>query len=93
MVYQLNRFAAGTCIPDLTVLLDIDVDLALQRLQGRKAQKDRIERESTEFFRRVREKYLHLAGEESRFFTIDATLPMETIAEKICTHVQKRFAL
>jgi dTMP kinase len=94
IVYQLNRFAVGTCVPDLTILLDIDVDHSLQRLWQRNAQKDRIERESTEFFRRVREKYLQLAKEESaRFFTINATLPKETIAEKICTHVQKYFAL
>ncbi|MDR1590860.1 MAG: dTMP kinase [Puniceicoccales bacterium] len=93
IIHQLNRFTVGICIPDLTVLLDIDVDIALQRLQERKAQKDRIERESTDFFKCVREKYLQLAKEESRFFTIDATLPLETITEKICTHVQKRFAL
>jgi dTMP kinase len=93
IVHQLNHFAAGSCIPDLTILLDIDVGLALQRLQQRKVQKDRIENESTEFFKHVREKYLRLAEKESRFFTVDATLPMETIAEKICTHVQKRFAL
>ncbi|MDR2371590.1 MAG: dTMP kinase [Puniceicoccales bacterium] len=92
IVQQLNRFTAGICVPDLTILLDIDVDLALQRLQGRK--KDRIEGESTEFFRRVREKYLQLAEEEpTRFLIIDATLPPETIAEKICTRVQKCFAL
>jgi dTMP kinase len=94
IVQQLNHFAAGICIPDLTILLDIDVDLALQRLRMRKVQKDRIEQESAEFFRRVREKYLQLTAEEPmRFLTIDATLPLETIAEKICTHVQKRFAL
>jgi thymidylate kinase len=77
----------------LTILLDIDVDLALQRLRERKVKKDRIERESAEFFKRVREKYLQLDQEESRFFTIDAALPLEMIAEKICAHVQKCFAL
>ncbi|MDR0418043.1 MAG: dTMP kinase [Puniceicoccales bacterium] len=93
IVCQLNHFAAGSCVPDLTILLDIDVDLALQRLQQRKIQKDRIENESIEFFKHVRERYLRLAKEESRFFTVDATLPVETITEKICTHVQKRFDL
>ncbi|MDR2200772.1 MAG: dTMP kinase [Puniceicoccales bacterium] len=94
MVQRLNLFVAGKCIPDFTILLDIDVDLALGRLQGRKKQRDRIEWESMEFFKRVREKYLQLAGEESaRFFTIDATLPVEMIAEKICRGVEQRFAL
>ncbi|MDR1906719.1 MAG: dTMP kinase [Puniceicoccales bacterium] len=94
IVHRLNRFAIGTCVPDLTILLDIDVDLALERLRQRRVQKDRIERESVEFFNRVREKYLQLTEEEpARFLTIDATLPVEAITEKICTHVQKRFLL
>jgi dTMP kinase len=93
IVHQLNLFAVGDCIPDFTILLDIDVAVALGRLQERRVQKDRIEWESMEFFKRVREKYLHLAGEEPRFFTIDATLPMETIAEKICREVERRFTL
>lgn len=94
IVEQFNRFAVGNCVPNLTILLDIDVEIALQRLQQRKEKKDRIESESIEFFRRVREKYLQLAREESsRFFTIDATLSEKVIAEKICTYVQERFAL
>jgi dTMP kinase len=94
IVRQFNDFAVGACIPDLTILLDIDVDLALRRLRERKIKKDRIERESITFFRHVREKYLQLAQEErARFFTIDATLSEETIAEKICVQIQKRFTL
>jgi dTMP kinase len=94
MIHKLNQFAVGECIPDLTILLDIDAELVLQRLQGRKEKKDRIESESVEFFRRVREKYLQLAEEEPlRIFPIDGTLPEETIAERICTHMQERFAL
>jgi dTMP kinase len=94
IIDQLNQFAVGKCVPDLTILLDIDVESALQRLQQRKGKKDRIERESIEFFRHVREKYLQLAGKESqRFFTIDGTLPEEGITEKICTHIRERFNL
>ena len=91
-VHMLNRFAVGNCMPDVTILLDIDVKTALQRLNARK--KDRIESESFEFFQRVREKYLQMSqAEPDRFFTIDGTLPNEIIAEKICAHIEKRFAL
>jgi dTMP kinase len=94
IVRQFNHFAVGACVPDLTILLDIDVDLASERLRGRKVKKDRIESESTEFFGRVREKYLQLTREErGRFFTIDATVSEEKIAEKICAHLRERFAL
>jgi dTMP kinase len=94
IVRQFNDFAVGACVPDLTILLDIDVDLALRRLRERKVKKDRIECESITFFEHVREKYLQLAREErARFFTIDATLSEEKIAEKICIHIGERFAL
>ncbi|MDR1435080.1 MAG: dTMP kinase [Puniceicoccales bacterium] len=94
MIHRLNQFAVGKCVPDLTILLDIDVGLVWQRLQGRREKKDRIESESMEFFCRVREKYLRLAEEEPlRFFSIDGTLSEETITEKICTHLEQRFAL
>jgi dTMP kinase len=92
IVDALNRFAVGHCVPDVTILLDIDVETALHRLDARK--KDRIESESLEFFQRVREKYLQMAREEPvRFFTINGMLPSEVIAEKICIHIEKRFVL
>ncbi|MDR2807043.1 MAG: dTMP kinase [Puniceicoccales bacterium] len=94
IVKQLNHFAVGKYIPDLSILLDIDVSIALQRLHHRKEKKDRIERESVAFFKCVRDRYLQLAIEEAfRFFVIDGALPVETIAQRVCECVQKHFAL
>ena len=90
IVQQLNHFAVQDCIPSLTILLDIDVDLAFQRLQNRK--KDRIERESRSFFEAVREKYLAMA-EQERFLVIDAALPIDQIAQTIRQHVENLFNL
>jgi len=90
-VAQINRFAVGGCLPDLTFVLDLDADAALERIRARAdagESLDRIERESSEFFERVRDGYLNLiASEPSRMRLLDASLPRETLAAKILNHV------
>jgi dTMP kinase len=58
--------------PDLTVLLDAPVEMAMQRA-GRRGQPDRIETAQGGFFTRARECYLELAaGDPGRFAVVDA---------------------
>jgi len=82
MVRAANSAATQRLIPDLTVLLDIPVEVGLARKRGRK--QDRFEQEDTAFHRRVREGYLKMAAAEpERWLVVDATLPKEKIAEII----------
>lgn len=93
-IHFLNHFAINRCIPSLTILLDTDVDTALQRLNARQPNKDRIESESRSFFQNVREGYLELARREpQRFFVVDATLSPTAVSEQIQQHVQSFFNL
>jgi dTMP kinase len=57
----LNDFSTSQLSPDLYVIVDLDPRLALDRQRSRT--KDRIESESLEFHRRVREFYLEYAEE------------------------------
>lgn len=57
-IAQLSTWATGALWPDLTILFDIDPQVAAQR---RGASPDRIEKEDPEFHRTVRENYLRLA--------------------------------
>jgi len=85
-VELVNRFAAGPRLPDVTFLLDMDESAAFQRLrQGRpEAIHDRMEDQPPDFYRAVREGYLHLAKTfPDRVRVIDATQPPETIAREI----------
>lgn len=69
--------------PDKTVLLDCDVETALDRLGGRSGKKDRIEREDLDFHRKVRNGYLQLARlEPERFLVLDAGRPLEEVIEE-----------
>lgn len=66
-------------VPGLTLLLDVPVEVGLERALKR-AEADRIESEAAEFFERVRSGYLARArAEPGRFRIIDASLPLEEV--------------
>lgn len=66
--------------PDLTLLFDAPVELALQRLHANTPDPDRFEREQGDFFERVRSTYLELAAREpERIRRIDATRPIDEV--------------
>lgn len=82
-IADLERWAVGFK-PDLTLLLDVGVDVGLARARGRGAPADRIEREHDEFFERVRATYLgRAAAEPMRFVVIDATQPAEIVVAAV----------
>lgn len=72
-IAELERWAQGDLRPDLTLLLDVPVDVGLQRAEGRSTP-DRFEREQQAFFERVRRSYLAGAAREpQRVRVIDAS--------------------
>jgi len=73
----------GELRPDLTLLLDVPLDVSAARQAGR-GQRDRFEQESAEFFQRVRQAYLDLATRDSgRIRVIDASRPLATVQADI----------
>ena len=64
--------------PDLTLLLDIPVELGLQRA-AQVGEPDRFEREATEFFQRVRAGFLARAETEQRIKVIDASADKDAV--------------
>jgi dTMP kinase len=78
-----NGIASQGLVPDLTVLLDVPVEVGLARKAGEDAP-DRIGQEGPEFHERVRQGYLALAAAEPRrFLVVDATLSPEEITRTI----------
>lgn len=83
-VRDLSLWATGGLLPDLTVLLDLDPDLARQRLDADDKPFDRLESERTGFHRRVREEFLALAAAEpARFLVLDASRPATELAAAV----------
>ena len=84
-VAQMNEIATGGLKPDLTILLDIDPDDGLARVP---AKRDRIEGQSTDFHRRVRDGYLEIyKGDPDRFLKLDATQPIDDLHAHIWSRV------
>ncbi|HBO70502.1 MAG TPA: dTMP kinase [Deltaproteobacteria bacterium] len=88
----LNAFAAGGLSPDLTFLFDISPEEGIRRIGGRGNLPDRIESESREFHRVVREGYLRLLERfPGRILRVDASLPEDDIFRRLQSAVAERF--
>ena len=91
-VAQINRFAVGNVMPDLTIVIDVPTEVSLARLKQRASDlPDRMERENLDFYTKVREGYLLLAKSmPERFLVVDGTKTAEAIEKKIWIEVQAR---
>ena len=89
----MNKFAANGCLPDLTLLLDLDIEKAARRVQERDERKTRFEEESLAFRRRVREAYLRIAeSEPDRVKIVNAALDEDAVEAQIWTHIETAIA-
>ncbi|MBW3084886.1 Thymidylate kinase [Austwickia sp. TVS 96-490-7B] len=80
-VKDLSLWATGGLLPDLTVLLDVAVDVGAARRTGHP---DRLEAEVGGFHERVRAHFLALAqAEPARYLVVDASLPSAQIGQVI----------
>jgi dTMP kinase len=88
----LERFATGGLTPDLTILLDLPVELGLRRKTG---EETRFERAfDVAFHQRVREGFLALAAAEPRrFVTLDAGAGPDEVFGAVRDAVEQRLGV
>lgn len=87
-VAALNRWATGGLQADLTVVLDIDPQLGLRRAQDA----NRMEAQTLEFHRAVRNGLLTLAEQDpTRYLVIDADTDQRQIAATVVEEVNRRW--
>ena len=80
-VEELERWTQGDLQPDRTVLFDIDPKVAAQRVAQARSM-DRFEKESLDFFTRVRNAYLTRAKESpERFLIVNSMQNKESVSE------------
>jgi dTMP kinase len=99
-IRRLSRWATSGLEPDLTVLLDVDPELGLDRARSRAEEDstetppgDRLERESLEFHRRVRQTFRALAdAAPDRYVVVDSSRHPEAVAALVRGAVGKRLA-
>lgn len=85
---NLKQLTLGDFKPDLTLLLDVDAKLGLERAKGR-GELDRIEQESLDFFERTRERYLAIAARDPSIVVIDGHQPMQQAHQDILRAIEE----
>jgi dTMP kinase len=90
-VQQLNVFAVGDCVPDITFLLDVDLKAARARMQQPR-RPDRMEQQSDDFYEQVRDGYQELArSQRDRVVVIDGRQTPDEIEKQIWKTLAERF--
>ncbi len=81
--------ATGGLMPDLTVLIDVDLETAARRLDR---PLDKLENRGAEFRRRLRAGYLaEVAGHPEGIAVVDGTAGIDEVAERIRDTIQSTF--
>ena len=83
LIASLETMVHASMRPDLTLVLDVPVELGLERA-GKRSEPDRFELEKTDFFNRVRNAYLSMAQQNpQRYKIIDASKTLEFVQQQI----------
>ncbi|SFV82989.1 Thymidylate kinase [hydrothermal vent metagenome] len=82
-IAQLEQWVLQDFTPDMTLLLDVPVELGMSRIESR-GKKDRIELEAMDFFNRVRESYIDRSKQfPDRIKLIDSSQTVEYTTQQI----------
>ena len=82
-IRQLVYYATGGLVPDLTILLDLDVETGLQR-KSKQEEWNRMDAYTVDFHRRVRTGYLEMAAAEpSRWRLVDSGQKWDVVQEAL----------
>lgn len=89
LISQINQLATNGLTSDLTIWLDIDVEIGLARAKQR-GKPDRFEQANIEFHRRIQMGYQALAkANQERIVRVDASLPVEQVSQQIQEIIRK----
>ena len=79
----LENWVQGELRPDLTLLMDLPVEVGMERA-GKRSAPDRFESEAWDFFERIRQGYLSIAAEQpSRVKVIDASQDLPDVQAQV----------
>ncbi len=94
-VSEINRFAVGNVMPNLTLVFDVPTKVSLQRIHQRASDlPDRMERENIAFYEKVREGYLLLAKQwPERVVVIDGTDATDRVEREVWQILADRLGL
>lgn len=91
-VWETNK-PALTRLPDFEIFLDLDTEITLERLRGRKEKSDRLDKENEDFHRKSREGYLAFYDSYCPYpvFKVDASGTIEENAERVLEVIKQQY--
>ncbi|MCY8233844.1 dTMP kinase [Priestia endophytica] len=94
-ILSINSFAVDGYMPDITFYLDLDVEAGLERInQNKDREVNRLDLETLNFHRKVREGYLILQEKfPERIIKIDANRTVSEVFEDVLYHLQRKYKL
>lgn len=93
-IWELNQYAIDGLLPDLTIFLDLPVETGLARIEkGRAETINRLDEQTTNFHRRVRQAYLTLAERfPERIVKVNADQELARVIEDVRSAIHARYA-
>jgi len=83
-VRALINYATGGLVPDLTILLDLEVEVGLERKRQNNSEWNRMDDQEVAFYHRVRAGYLEMVRQEpERWVVIDAGQDWHTVQAEL----------
>jgi dTMP kinase len=95
LVNAMTRVTIGDLKPDITIILDVPVEVGLKRAAARRGSgaPDRFEAEDVKFHQALRDAYREIANAEpERCVVIDANADVDTVAAKVWAALRDRFS-
>lgn len=92
-VEEIHQIVVGDFAPVLTLILDIDPAIALQRAVHRGGNEDRFERKGLAFQQSVREGFQKVAQNSAKHELIDASGPMNEVSTKLFAAINKHLGI
>lgn len=89
LLKELNTKATEGLKPDITFLLDIDIDTALERISKSRGSLERFEKK--DFLHKVREGFLKLAEEENNVVILDGKKHIYQLLGEVLTRIDNYF--
>lgn len=90
----ITTFATGGLRPNVTILLDLDVEAGIRRRTSGGDEMNRMDLQKASFHRRVREGYLQMVADEPhRWIVIDADRPVAEVQAAIRAEMRRRLNL
>ena len=90
-IRALVKYATGGLIPDLTILLDLDVEVGLKRKKKNGEEWNRMDAHEVAFYQRVRRGYLEMVkSEPQRWVVVNSDQKWESVQEELRKVIVKR---